>query len=106
MAHVPSSTEMEAGLFFVRWWKEFFLGCAAMLTMVAMVRKGSKVPIVATLTEKQIAEMVVNKMTICKYQVKAEIATDLTAAFEAHEKRMLNEIKLLIKLAQKEKSDG
>jgi len=103
MPHAPTPDEAEHAIFLIRWWKEFFLGGAAFLGIVATIRKGQKTPIVAAMTETQIDLKLMN----CKTELKNEITTEFKTVLENHETRMLENLKLVIENAiLTEKANG
>lgn len=93
---IPTPEETQYAFFLVRWWKEFFLGLAALLGIMATMRKGRDMEIVVAVSEKQIDQ----KLLICKQQLKAEILKEFFDALDKRDSHLVEQMRLMIKAEQ------
>ena len=90
MSFSPTPDDVEHAIFYVRWWKEFFLGLAAFAGILATMRKGKKLPVVAAISETKIDL----KLVECSIQLKKEITNEFEIALDEQRRAIVNELKL------------
>jgi len=104
---VPTPDQAEQALFFIKWWKEFFIGLAAILGITATIKKGQKIPalipVLVPITEKELT----NRMDLCRHELKDEMHDDfrtimheLKVELKEDQDQMFEKIELLIKVAK------